>query len=155
MRSAILRIRVMFLMLDNIGMRVYYAFLKGLRKKNAMFQANYVVWRIVMFKLVSTIVRWIAHLARKRTPSKNKPKKKERLHRASYWVKTKGARTGGWGVKAAPPNFTKIWNFPGKTLMIQETAVEVKIKIKKQQQHHKRLSCPIVRLHGNLSNQGV
>ena len=43
MRSAILRIRVMFLMLDNIGMRVYYAFLKGLRKKNAMFQANYVV----------------------------------------------------------------------------------------------------------------
>ena len=41
MRSAILRIRVMFLILDNVKMRVYYASLKGPRKKNAVFQANY------------------------------------------------------------------------------------------------------------------
>ena len=38
MRSAILRIRVMFLILDNIGKRVYYAFLKGPRKKMQCFK---------------------------------------------------------------------------------------------------------------------
>ena len=82
-----------------------------------------------MFRLFSTIVRWMAHLARNRT-KKTKQQKTETascklLHESRPKAYGPGRRRGGGG---SAPNSSKIWNFPGKTLMTQETAVEVKKK---------------------------
>ena len=85
-----------------------------------------------MFKLLSTIVRWMAHLARKRT-KKNKTTKKTKRdcivqatesRTKAYGPGRRGGGGGGCGGTA--PNFSKIWNFPGKKLMTRKTVVEVK-----------------------------
>ena len=128
MRSAILGIRVMFLILDNIGMRVYYASLNGPRKKcsissqlfNEKWCLNY---------LAPSSVEWpISH---ERGPKKTKQQKKQKETASCKLLSQEQRHTGrgvagGGGCGGSAPNFSKIWNFPGKKLMTRKTVVEVK-----------------------------
>ena len=66
-----------------------------------------------MFKLLSTIVRWMAHLARKRTKKKTN-KKKERDCIVQATESRPRVYGPGMGDEGSAPNFSKIWNFPEK-----------------------------------------
>ena len=66
-----------------------------------------------MFKLLRTIVRWMAHLARKRTKKKTN-KKKERDCIVQATQSRPRVYGPGMGDEGSAPNFSKIWNFPGK-----------------------------------------
>ena len=98
-----------------------------------------------MFKLLSTIVRWMAHLARKRTKKKKKIKKRERDCIVQATESRPRVYGPGMGDEGSAPNFSKIWNFPGKQ---GNSSSGKKIIIINQQQQQQRLSFPNVRLHG-------
>ena len=72
----------------------------------------------------------MAHLARNRTKKNKTTKNWDCIVQATESrPKAYGPgrrRGGGRGGGGSAPNSSKIWNFPGKTLMTQETAVEVK-----------------------------